>query len=87
MRKTLIALAAIALLTVSCNKSLNKEYNKETVKEDLKEIVANKEADTTDAVIIAMYIVEAQIKKEKLEGKTYKELLDKAKETVNTPAK
>ncbi len=40
----------------------------------------NKEADTTEAVTIAMYVVRAQMVGEKLEGKTYKEILESAKE-------
>lgn len=82
MKKTfsILAIAAFTLLTVSCSKTIEKKYSEETIKEDLKEIVEKKEADTTDAVIIAMYIVQAKATGEKLEGKTYKEILDKAKQ-------
>ena len=88
MRKlTYTLMLAVAFMAVSCSKTINKQYSEQNIKEDLKEIVENKDADTTDAVIIAMYVVQAEMSGEKLEGKTYQQILDKAKESANAPAK
>lgn len=75
----ILTLAALLALTVSCSKTINKEYNANTATEDIKAIVENKEADTTEAVTISMYIVRAQMMGEDLKGKTYKDMLEEAK--------
>ena len=71
----------------SCNNPLNKVYNEEKFSTDLKEIVESKKVDTADVGYIAVYLMRAKMLGEKLEGKTYADLLDKAKEIRKTTEK
>lgn len=82
MRKTIFTLTIAGLLftLTSCNNPLNKKYNEDNLDKDLKEIVESKKADTTDMGYIAMYIMRAKMLGEKLEGKTYNDILENAKE-------
>lgn len=81
MRKILTAIALVAAVTLtSCNNPLNKKYSEQNLDKDLKEIMESKKADTTDMTYIAMYIMRAKMLGEKLDGKTYNDLLDNAKE-------
>jgi hypothetical protein len=75
-----LTIAGLFFALTSCNNPLNKKYNEDNLDKDLKEIVESKKADTTDMVYIAMYIMRAKMLGEKLEGKSYNDILENAKE-------
>ena len=75
-----LAITGFFLAFTACNNPINKKFNENNLEKDLKEIVESKKADTTDIQFIAMYIMRAKMLGEKLEGKTYKDILENAKE-------
>lgn len=80
-RIVIIPIITVFLMIIaSCSNPLDKKYNESTLQTDFKEIVESKKADTTDMKYIAIYMVRAKILGEKLEGKTYKDILSSAKQ-------
>jgi len=75
-----LLIAALMLSVFSCNNPLNKKYSEQNLEQDMKEIVVSKNADSTDLKYIAMYLVRAKMLGEKLDGKTYSDILVNAKE-------
>ena len=82
MKKIIYKLAVMGFVfaMISCNNPLNKKYNEDNLEKDAKEIVESKKVDSTDMQYMAMYIVRAKMLGEKLEGKTYNDILKNAKE-------
>lgn len=74
MKKLLLTLSLIGFLT-SCSDSLDKKYSEETFVEDAKEIKESGDLTDEEVQIMASWIVRAKLKAEKLEGKTYGEIV------------
>jgi len=81
MRKTLttLALATIIALT-SCNNPLNKKYSDKTFEQDAKEIGDSKKLSPNEAEMLAGYIMLSKLGGKDLDGKTYGEILQTAKD-------
>ncbi|EDM43184.1 hypothetical protein SCB49_11934 [unidentified eubacterium SCB49] len=79
MKKTILFLVTITFL-ISCSGPLDKQYNEDTLAEDAKEIKEAGDLSDEDAQIMAGWIVRAKMTDEKLEGKTYSEILNEAKD-------
>lgn len=77
MKKVVLVLIG-ALTLFSCSSSLDKKYNEETAKEDFK--LVTEEVSYEEANLITSEMVRAVLKGESIEGKTYGEILDSAKE-------
>lgn len=82
MKKSIFTLVIMGLTIImtSCNNPLNKKYSEDNFGKDLKEIVESKKADTSDMIYIAMYITKSKLLGENLNNKTYRDILDNAKE-------
>lgn len=79
MKKALLFFAIVGML-ISCSGPLDKKYNEDTLAEDAKEIKKNGNLSDEDAQIMAGWIVRAKLTDEKLEGKSYGEILEEAKD-------
>ena len=79
MKKTLL-IVLLAILTFSCSTPLNKKYNEETFETDAKEIKESGKLSNEDALIMAGWIMRSKLKGENLEGKTYNEIIEEAKD-------
>lgn len=79
MKKTLF-ISSLFLLLIACNNPMGKPYNEETIKEDLKEIVDSKKISEEDTKMLLGYIMLSKMGHKDIEGKTYQQLLDEAKE-------
>jgi hypothetical protein len=76
MKKTLLFISLIGLLW-SCSSPLDKKFSKETSEKDIKEIKT--ELDSTELMLLAGSMIRLQMTGEKLEGMTYREILDNGK--------
>ena len=65
---------------MSCNNPLNKKYNDATFLEDAKEIGESKKLNEQDAKMLVGYIMFAKLGGKEIEGKTYAEILQTAKD-------
>ena len=79
MKKLLLTISIIGLIT-SCSGPLDIKYNEDTLADDVKEIKEAGNLSEEEAEMMAGWIVRAKIKDEKLEGKTYGEILEEAKD-------
>lgn len=70
----------IFFIFFSCSSPLNKKYNEETLETDAKEIKESGKLSDEDALIMAGWIMKAKLGGEKLEGKTYSEIIEEAKD-------
>ena len=78
--KTVILAFALAAFT-SCSNPLDREYNPDTLQEDLQVIVArDKIRSHEDIVLLSDYIQLSEVLNISLEGKTYRQLLEEARE-------
>ena len=82
MKKVIFTLTVMGfvLAITSCNNPLNKKYNEDNLEKDAKEIFESKKVDNTDMEYMGMYIMRAKMLGEKLDGKTYNDILKNAKE-------
>jgi len=82
MKKTIFTLTVLGFVLVitSCNNPLNKKYNEDNFEKDAKEIFESKRVDSTDMVYMAKYMMRAKMLGEKLDGRTYNDILKNAKE-------
>jgi len=78
--KKITLISVVYLLLLSCSSPLNKKYNEETLSEDAKEIKEKGKLSEEDAQIMAGWIVRAKLSGDKLENKTYGEILTEAKD-------
>jgi hypothetical protein len=76
---TLIALVAAMILT-SCNNPLNKKYSETTLEQDVKAIGESKKLNNDESNMLAGYILLSKFGGKSLEGKTYAEILQSAKD-------
>ena len=65
---------------VSCSSPLDKKYSEESFKDDTREIKKSGKLSEEDAIVLASWILRSKLNDESLEGKTYKEILDDAKD-------
>jgi len=79
MNKLVLTLSLIGIL-ISCSGPLDKNYNEETLEEDAKEIKKAGDLTEEEAQMMAGWIIRAKMKDKKLEGKTYSEILEEAKD-------
>lgn len=79
MKKTLLFLSLIGIL-ISCSGPLDKKYNEETLADDAKKIKEKGNLSDNDIQIMAGWILKAKMTDEKLEGKSYGEILEEAKD-------
>ena len=79
MKKTLL-IFLVATLTFSCSTPLDKKYSEETFETDAKEIKEGGKLSEEDALIMAGWIMRSKLKGENLEGKTYNEIIEEAKD-------
>ncbi len=71
------------LLTIglaSCSSALDREYHVETLNEDLEVLVARDKMNEEDLQKFSLYLVNSEMNGVNLEGKTYREILNAAKE-------
>jgi len=82
MKKIIFTLAVMGFVfaLTSCNNPLNKKYSEDNLEKDAREIFESKKVDSTDMAYMGMYIVRAKMSGEQLDGKTYNDILKKAKE-------
>lgn len=78
MKKFLLIIVT-ALLITACNNPLDKKYSEATFSEDMKEIKESGAVDSTEITYIGLYALRAGMLGEDLEGKTYEELLENAR--------
>lgn len=78
--KKILLLLSITGLCISCSGPLDKKYNEETLADDAKEINESGDLSDEDTKIMAGWIVRAKLTDEKLEGKSYSEILEEAKD-------
>ncbi|MCM4161276.1 hypothetical protein FHG64_06385 [Antarcticibacterium flavum] len=78
--KKLYFLPLFIFLFYSCSNPLQKEYNEETLAEDAKELKESGNLNEKEAELLAGWIVKSKLSGEDLEGKTYKEILDEARD-------
>lgn len=81
MKKSLLYALALVVLA-SCASPLEKQYSEATFAEDLKAIHESGDADSTDINLIAMSLMRSALTQEKLDGKTYRQIIDEAKEIL-----
>lgn len=79
MKKTVL-IFLVAILTFSCSTPLDKKYSEETFETDAKEIKESGKLSEEDALIMAGWIMRSKLKGENLEGKTYNEIIEEAKD-------
>ncbi len=79
MKKTVL-IFLVAILTFSCSTPLDKKYSEETFETDAKEIKESGKLSEEDAFIMAGWIMRSKLKGENLEGKTYNEIIEEAKD-------
>jgi len=79
MKKSLIFTLFCALI-ISCSTPLDKKYNEENFESDAKEIKESGKLSNDDALIMAGWIMKAKLKGDNLEGKTYNEIINEAKD-------
>lgn len=82
MKKNLQALllSAFTLFLVSCKSNpLDKKFSDANFASDMRDIVESKKLDQAEATSLTMYIVRAKMTGEKLDNKTYTEILQSAK--------
>jgi hypothetical protein len=70
----------IAFVLLACSSPLNKKYSDETFEADAKEIKESGKLSDEDALIMAGWILKSKLTGEKLDGKTYAEIIDEAKD-------
>lgn len=78
MKKLIILFLLFGLY--SCNNPLNKKYSEETVKQDLRKIKESGKLNNEEAELLMGRILATAFSEESLEGKTYKEIIQSAKE-------
>lgn len=78
--KNVIYLIAALFLFVSCSSPMENKYSEETFEKDLKEIKEANALDSNEASLLVMYFMRAKFKGDNLDGKTYKQILEEAKE-------
>lgn len=76
---TLLSLYTGLILLASCSNPLDRKYSKKTVKEDMEELLESGKVDSTDMKYVATYMVRSAMLGEELEGKTYGEMIENAK--------
>ncbi|TRO65487.1 hypothetical protein [Christiangramia sabulilitoris] len=69
----------LGLIMISCSSPLDKNYNKETMQEDLKQIGESGNVDDDEKKLIAGWIFKSGLTGESLEGKSYSDILEEAK--------
>jgi hypothetical protein len=79
MKKTVL-IFLVAILAFSCSTPLDKKYSEETFETDAKEIKESGKLSEEDALIMAGWIMRSKLKGENLEGKTYNEIIEEAKD-------
>ncbi len=79
MKKTLLILSFISFL-ISCSGPLDKKYNEDTLASDAKEIREDGKLTDEEVQIMAGWIIRAKMTNENLEGQTYAEILNEAKD-------
>ncbi len=77
--KILVILLFIFFIFFSCSSPLDKKYSEQTFETDAKEIKESGKLSDEDALIMAGWILKAKLGGEKLEGKTYSEIIEEAK--------
>ncbi|OOQ62138.1 hypothetical protein [Mucilaginibacter pedocola] len=80
IKKLSILSIALAIFLSSCSNPLNRKYSDATMIDDVKAIRESNKLDTAELSAMALYVVGAKFTGENLEGKTYQEILDSARE-------
>src|SRR6476646_9649803 len=82
MKSPLFILLAVplTLLFTSCNNPMNRNYSPSTYVDDIHAIRESNETNAGDVELITRYITLSKIAGNDLEGKSYKEILDRIKE-------
>jgi len=79
MKKSLLVALSFGILA-SCSSPLEKKYSETTFAEDMKAIQESGDADSADIQLIAMSLMRSALTQEKMEGKTYNQIIAEAKE-------
>jgi len=82
MRKILNTFLVFVLLgfLFACSNPMNNLYSEKTLENDIKSIKESGKLDTSDLVLIGLYIIKSKFVSEKIEGLTYNQILEKARE-------
>ncbi|MBL7559850.1 hypothetical protein JAO71_08550 [Olleya sp. YSTF-M6] len=78
MRKLFTVL--IVLLLISCSTPLDKKYNEANFESDAKEIKESGKLSEEEAKLMVGYILKAKLRGENIEGKSYNEIIQTAKD-------
>lgn len=78
MRKLLYFLAVFTL--ISCSNPLNRKYDESKFEEDAKEIKESGKLNEEEAKMMAAWIVISKMQGKSLDGKTYNDILEEAKD-------
>lgn len=81
MKKILTAISILTMIALtSCNNPLNKKYSDKTLEQDAKEIKESNKLNDDDLKMLAGYIMLAKLGDKQIDGKTYAEILQAAKD-------
>lgn len=78
--KKIISCGLIFTILFSCSTPLDKKYSEDTFEADAKEIKESGELTEEDAKLMIGWMVKAKLQGENLEGKTYSEIIQAAKD-------
>ena len=78
--KKFLSTILMALLFIACSSPLDKEYHEDTLEQDAGEIRKSEKVSDSEMQLMAGWLVRAKLQGEKLEGKTYAEILKEAKD-------
>jgi len=82
MRKILNIFVVIVLFgfLFACSNPVNNSYSEKTLETDIKSIKESGNLDRSDLALLSLYIIKSKFVNEKIEGLTYNQILEKAKE-------
>jgi hypothetical protein len=79
MKKSILLLL-IVYIFYACSSPLNKKYSESSFEADAKEIKESGKLSEEDALIMTGWILKAKLTGDKIEGKTYSEIIEEAKD-------
>lgn len=78
--KRICLLVATAFIMVSCGNPMNKKFSEKNFESDLKEIKAADKLSDEEVELFAGWLIKSKLSNENLEGKTYADILNEAKQ-------
>ena len=78
--KKLLFLLVLPLMIACSSSPLDAKYDEDKMKEQIKAIKDSGELEAGDAILLGGYIIKAKLSGEDLEGNSYRDILEMAKE-------